>query len=118
MFALVSRIRRCCVHQVQYNVHSALHQAADLIDDILEYGDPMHWPDGCLVAAARMLLNTEAAMESYVARKYTQALAEAHMASWDILRMPEHTRATRKQLNVLPSEDAVRERMGYNPLPP
>ena len=52
--------------------HSALHQATDLIDDIQEYVDPMHWPDGCLAAAAR---------ESYVARKYTQALAEAHMAS-------------------------------------
>ena len=48
----------------------------------------MHRPDGCLVAAARMLLNIEAAKESYVGGKYTQALAEAHMASWDILRMP------------------------------
>ena len=65
MFAFVSRIRRSCVHQVQYRVHSALHQAADLIDDIQEYGDPMHWPEGCLVAAARMLLNVDAARESY-----------------------------------------------------
>ncbi len=55
-----------------------------------------------------MLLNVDAARESYVAGKYTQALAEAHMASWDILRMPAHTRATEKQLNVLPPEDAVR----------
>jgi len=48
---------------------------------------------------------------------YTQALAEAHLASWDILRMPEHSRTTGKELNVLPVEDVIRARMGYNPLP-
>ena len=47
-------------------------------------------------------------------RHNTGLMAEAHMASWDILRMPEHSRATGKQLNVLPPEDMKRERMGYN----
>ncbi len=75
----------------------------------------MHWPDGCLVASARMPLNIEAAKESYVAGKYNRALAEAHMAMWDILRMPEHSRATGKGIKALPAEDVIRERMGYNP---
>ena len=76
--------------QVQYNVYSALHQAVDLLEDISDYGDPMHWPDGYLVAATRMRpkLGLDAARESYVAGKYNQALAEAHMATWDVLRMP------------------------------
>ena len=73
----------------------------------------MHWPEGCLVAAARMLLNVDAARSSYVAGKYTQALAEAHVATWDILRMPVDSRNIIGGKHGLPDADDIRAHLGY-----
>ena len=77
--------------QVQYNLYSILHTLSELVENIAECGDPMHWPEGALVNAARGLLNIEAARESYLAERYNKALVEASVASWDILRVPANS---------------------------
>ena len=97
--------------QVQFNLHSVLHHLSKLIEDIVEYGDPMHWPEGALVNAARGLLNMEAARESYLAFRFNKALVEAQVASWDILRMP--TDMSSKEKYDVPTENDVMIHLGY-----
>ena len=58
--------------KVQFNLSSVLNHLSALITDIQENGDPMHWPEGALVHAARGLLDIEAARVSYPGREVQQ----------------------------------------------
>ena len=99
--------------QVQFNLYMVLHHLQVLIEDITENGDPMHWPEGALVNAARGLLNIEAARQSYMEHKYNKALVEAQVASWDILKMPTLSKHTVHDRLDLPTENDVMIHMGY-----
>ena len=104
------------VDQVQFNLSMVLHNLSGcLIGDIVEYGDPMHRPDGALVNAARGLLNIEAARMSNLAGKYNKALVAAQIASWDILRMPADTKNTTSGRDGLSTEEDIRAHLGITP---
>ena len=102
------------VDQVQFNLHMVLHHLAGLINDIVENGDPMHRPDGSLVHAARGLLDIDAARVSYLEGKYNEALVEAQVASWGILRMPPNCEFITSWRTELPTEGDIRAHMGYS----
>ena len=99
------------VDQVQFNIYMALANLSELIEAIKENGDPMHWPDGALINAARGLLDIEAARVSYLKGDYNQALVEAQVASWGILRMPPNGRWDMGS-HGLPTEVDIRAHMG------
>ena len=102
---------RDTVDQVQFNIYMVLGQLSELIEAIQENGDPMHWPEGALVHAARGLLDIDAARRSYLEGHYDKALVEAQVASWGILRMPSNGRWDMGS-HGLPTEADIRAHMG------
>ena len=99
------------VDQVQFNIYMVLAQLSELIEAIKENGDPMHWPEGALVHAARGLRDIDAARVSYLQGNYEKALVEAQVASWGILRMPSNGRRCLDG-HGLPTEADIRAHMG------
>ena len=99
------------IDQVQFNLHSVLAHLTELIVEIQDWGDPMHWPEGALINAARGLLDIDAARRSYLEGHYNKALVEAQVASWGILRMPPNGRWDMGS-HGLPTEADIRAHMG------
>lgn len=100
------------VDQVQFTIYMVLAHLEELITAIKENGDPMHWPEGALVHAARGLLDIDAARQSYLAGNYNKALVEAQVASWAILRIP---RGGREDMgNRLPTAVDIRAHLGHS----
>ena len=104
------------VDQTQFTLYMVLHNLSELIEEIVQYGDPMHWPEGALVNAARGLLNMEAARMSYLAAQYNKALVEAQVASRAILQIPPSCKSTTGR-HGLPTKEDVRAHMGYGKPP-
>ena len=111
--AIDERDFRDDVDQVQFNVYMVLAHLSELIEAIKENGDPMSWPEGALVHAARGLLDIDAARQSYMEGNYDKALVEAQVASWGFLRMPPNGRWD-MGAHALPTAVDIRAHLGQS----
>ena len=70
--------------QVAFYIYRALHDLHSLLDHIVETGDVLHWPEGSLIAAETGLLQADQARRSFLESRYSKALVEAEVASWQV----------------------------------
>ena len=103
--------------QVQLNVYFAAHGVKELLDHVIEMSGASHWPKGFLRDAATILLNIDAVHASFLDGHFDKALAQTHVARWQLLSMPPRggKRAPQELTpRGVPSEQEIGEHLGYD----